>query len=430
MSVKLFSLYDDSENSDMLQEIITEAGGMIHGEGNTSEFNAIVCDTRGLEDVDKLTLLHTYLNPVLPQLSKNGRILMLAEDDRLAHNIPAAAFATAVGGFAKSMAHELGAKGITSNTLHLPSDMSLSPSANHCGALQFLLSNRASFVTGQALQMNSTCNTSNRDAPPVGESPSPTRVQAAARFSVAGKRVVVTGAARGIGEYTARLYAAEGAQVLVVDHPAMEDHIKQLAEDIGGSFLSLDVTDMESPTKLHSAIGNAFGDNRLDIMVHNAGITRDKTFSKMKEDNFRSVIDVNLGSIIRLDKMLLSHSKGVMQKGSRLVYLSSIAGIAGGFGQTNYACSKAGVMGYVSALSRETGIRGIGVNAVAPGFIETEMTAAIPFLVRNVGRRMNAMQQGGLPADIAEAVLFLSSQAAEGLNGHTLRVCGLHRVGA
>ena len=87
-------------------------------------------------------------------------------------------------------------------------------------------------------------------------------------------------------------------------------------------------------------------------------------------------------------------------------------------------------MGYVNALARVTGKRGIGVNAVAPGFIETEMTAAIPFLIRNVGRRMNAMQQGGLPADIAEAILFLSSPASQGLNGYTLRVCGLHRVGA
>ena len=147
--MKLFSLYDDKENMDMLEGVITNAGGVVHNGGHTDKFNAIVCDTRGLEDVDKLTLLHTHLNPVLPQLAKNGRILMLAEDGHIAHSVPATAFARAVGGFAKSIAHELGGKGITANTLHIPSDIILSPSSNHCGVLQFLLSNRASFITGQ-----------------------------------------------------------------------------------------------------------------------------------------------------------------------------------------------------------------------------------------------------------------------------------------
>ena len=150
----------------------------------------------------------------------------------------------------------------------------------------------------------------------------------------------------------------------------------------------------------------------------------------MSEDQFRTVLDVNLASIIRIDDLLLCHKKGVIGSGGRLVYLSSIAGIAGGFGQTNYSCSKAGVVGYVASRAAEVSSRGIGINAIAPGFIETEMTKAVPFFIRNVGRRMNALNQGGYPADIAEAALFLSSSASKSLNGVTIRVCGKHRVGA
>lgn len=208
-----------------------------------------------------------------------------------------------------------------------------------------------------------------------------------------------------------------------------------IQSELGGKYLPMDVTNERSPELLHQSISESFqptssNGSLLDIVVHNAGITRDKTFNKMKEDQFRSVIDVNLASILRLDEMLLCRKNLIMGHGSRLVYLSSIAGIAGGFGQTNYACSKAGVVGYVASRAKEVAAWGIGVNAIAPGFIETEMTKAIPFAIRNVGRRMNALNQGGYPADIAEAAVFLSSPASEALNGVTMRVCGKHRVGA
>ena len=124
--------------------------------------------------------------------------------------------------------------------------------------------------------------------------------------------------------------------------------------------------------------------------------------------------------------MLFQHS---LRPGSKSVYLSSTSGLAGNFGQSNYSCSKAGIIGYVEALGASVDHHGIGVNAIAPGFIETEMTKKIPFVTRNVGRHMNALLQGGYPIDIAEAALFLSSPAAVGVNGNTLRVCGLHVVG-
>jgi 3-oxoacyl-[acyl-carrier protein] reductase len=208
---------------------------------------------------------------------------------------------------------------------------------------------------------------------------------------------------------------------------------------LGGSYLALDVTNEQSPDLLYESITKSFqpsaasagaSGSLVDAVVHNAGITRDKTFKGMSEDQFRTVLDVNLASIMRLDEMLLCRSRHVIGSGGRLVYLSSIAGIAGGFGQTNYSCSKAGVVGYVAARAADVSPWGIGVNAIAPGFIETEMTKAIPFAIRNIGRRMNALNQGGYPADIAEAALFLSSSASSALNGVTVRVCGKHRVGA
>lgn len=211
--------------------------------------------------------------------------------------------------------------------------------------------------------------------------------------------------------------------------------IPSLQTELGGSYLSLDVTNPKSPELLYDSVQAKFGSSstnqtKLDIVVHNAGITRDKTFNKMSPEQFKSVLDVNLSSIMRMDDLLMCHKKGVVGSGSRLVYLSSIAGIAGAFGQTNYSCSKAGVVGYVASKAAEMSSRGIGINAIAPGFIETEMTKAIPFLIRNVGRRLNALNQGGYPADIAEAALFLSSPASQALNGCTIRVCGKHRVGA
>ena len=148
INVKIFSLYEDKETADMLEEIITEGGGVVH-DGGDRKIDAVVCDTRGLDSAEKLTLLYTHLNPVLPKLSKNGRVLMLAGDSQIRHNPVAAAFATAVGGFAKSVAHEAGFKGITANSLHIPSSTVLSPSSNDCGVVQFLLSKRASFITGQ-----------------------------------------------------------------------------------------------------------------------------------------------------------------------------------------------------------------------------------------------------------------------------------------
>ncbi len=235
--------------------------------------------------------------------------------------------------------------------------------------------------------------------------------------------VLVTGAARGIGEATARRLAAEGATVVALDRPG-EDTLGPLAAELGGVALALDITDDDAPARIAAALAELGG---AYAVVHNAGITRDKTLGRMDAARWDGLMDVNLGAIVRIQAAL---EEGPLLDGGRVVLLSSIAGLAGNPGQTNYAASKAAVAGLARALGPALGPRGIAVNAVAPGFIETRMTAAIPFATREAGRRLSNLNQGGLPSDVAEVVAFLASPFAVGLTGSVLRVCGGSLIGA
>ena len=162
--------------------------------------------------------------------------------------------------------------------------------------------------------------------------------------------------------------------------------------------------------------------------MHNAGITRDKTLANMDESKWGSVLAVNLASQLAMNRQLLD--SGVLGSTPHVVSLASTSGIAGNRGQTNYAASKAGIIGMVSAMAQEFQKAGGTINAVAPGFIETDMTKAMPTVTREVARRLNSLQQGGRPEDVAQAVGFLVSDAAGCINGQTLRVCGQSMVGA
>jgi 3-oxoacyl-[acyl-carrier protein] reductase len=166
----------------------------------------------------------------------------------------------------------------------------------------------------------------------------------------------------------------------------------------------------------------------VDIVVHNAGITKDKTIAKMTGSAWQSVIDINLCAQERIDDALLA--AGILRDGGRIVGVSSISGIAGNPGQTNYATSKAGVIGRVQSMAKILAARGITINAVAPGFIETHMTVRIPLGLREAGRRMNSLSQGGLPVDVAETVAWLASPASSGITGNVVRVCGQSLIGA
>jgi 3-oxoacyl-[acyl-carrier protein] reductase len=163
-------------------------------------------------------------------------------------------------------------------------------------------------------------------------------------------------------------------------------------------------------------------------VVHNAGITRDKTIANMTPAMWSAVINVNLSTQERINDALVE--AGALKSGARIVCVSSISGIAGNYGQTNYALSKAGVIGMVKSLAPSLAQQGITINAVAPGFIETRMTAAVPLAMREAGRRLNSMGQGGQPLDVAETIAWFASPASGGLTANIVRVCGQSLLGA
>jgi 3-oxoacyl-[acyl-carrier protein] reductase len=236
----------------------------------------------------------------------------------------------------------------------------------------------------------------------------------------------VTGAARGIGEAIAETLADQGAEVLCIDVPPAGEALSRVANRIGGTALALDITDAGAPQRLADHIRERGG--RMDTFVHNAGITRDRTIARMPPESWDAVLDVNLSSQERINEALLD--EGLIGEGGRIVSVSSVSGIAGNRGQTNYATSKAGVIGMVRALAPRMRERGATINAVAPGFIETQMTAAMPVGTREAGRRMNSLLQGGQPVDVAETIAWLVSPASGGVNGNVVRVCGQQLLGA
>ncbi|RME20623.1 MAG: SDR family oxidoreductase [Deltaproteobacteria bacterium] len=185
----------------------------------------------------------------------------------------------------------------------------------------------------------------------------------------------------------------------------------------------VDLAAGDAPDRVAGFFADSFGG--VDVVVHNAGVTRDKTLGGMDEARWGLTIDVNLRAVLRLHRAL----DPLLRTHGRVVCLSSIAGLAGNVGQTNYATSKAGIVGFVEGAAPALGRRGIALNAVAPGFIETRLTAAIPVATREAARRLSNLSQGGLPADVAEAITFLCSPGAAALSGQVLRVCGGSLVG-
>jgi 3-oxoacyl-[acyl-carrier protein] reductase len=344
----------------------------------------------------------------LRDLGAGGRILTLSRPASDASTPAQAAARQGIDGFLRSLAKELRA-GATGNGVLLAGEVdTTSPST--LGAIRFFLSGRSAFVDGQFLTVSTTAG----ELPPDSDRP------------LAGRVAVVTGAARGIGAAIATTLHRDGATLVLVDIPAAGDHLAQVANEVRGTALQLDISKEDAGQRILEHAVQRHG--RLDVMVHNAGITRDKLLANMDQSRWNSVIDINIAAQLRINEALLASEH--FRSSTRIVSVASTSGIAGNRGQTNYAASKGGVMGMVRATAPLIAAAGGTVNAVAPGFIETEMTARVPFALRELGRRLNSLQQGGLPSDVAETIAFLASSSAGGINGEVLRVCGQNLVGA
>ena len=381
---------------------LVEPGDAPEGE----RIDAIVFDGTALDTPEDLHQLYAFLHPWIRRLNRSGRVVVVGRPAADAKKPTRAATRAALEGFTRSLAKEIGSNGSIANSVFVEegAEERLGP------VLRFLLSPRAAFISCQPFHVTKLAK---------GE-------EAPESHVLGGKVALVTGAARGIGEATAELLAAEGAHVVCLDRPADDGPCSKVAQRVGGSALLVDITDVDAPDRIAADLKERFGG--VDVIVHNAGVTRDKTLGRMKPDAWDMAVDINLGAVVRITDRLLQD--GTLREGGRIICLSSVSGIAGNRGQTNYSAGKAGIVGFVEALAPKVAKKGITVNAIAPGFIETRLTNAMPVAIREVARRMSAVGQGGKPEDVGQAITFLSTPGAVGLTGETVRVCGGALVGA
>lgn len=369
-----------------------------------AKIGAVLVDASQAATVDQLEQVRAVLRPAMRGLEPSGRVIIVAADPATASSVEQAAVRQALDGIMRSVGKELRA-GATANLVQVAD--STTP-AQLGEVLQFLLSGRSAYVDGQPLVLADVATT-----------PAPE-----------GRIVVVTGAARGIGAAIARRFAADGARVVVVDVPMAGEALAGVANELHGTALQLDITVPDAGARIAEHVAQRYGEGaRIGALVHCAGILRDRMLANLDEVRWASVLQVNLAAQLRMNEVLLDPSvAGGLADGARIVAVASTSGWAGNKGQTNYAASKAGVMGMVRALAPSVAERGIVVNGVAPGFIETDMTASIPVIDREIFRRSSSLLQGGKPADVAEAIVFLADPETP-MNGQVVRVCGQLIVG-
>ncbi|SCC71655.1 3-oxoacyl-ACP reductase [Acinetobacter albensis] len=392
-------------NNAELQQAAAKTGlnlGAFNQGDKESKFKAVIFDASGIQNSEQLNELYQFFNPIARQIQTSGRVVIVGITPETAKTVKQAIAQRALEGFVKSVGKEF-KKGIAAQLVYVDEGAE----ANLESTVRFALSPRSAYVSGQVIRVSKADVADVDWAKPL-----------------AGKTAVVTGASRGIGEAIAHVLARDGAHVICLDVPQQQADLERVAGEIGGSVLAIDITANDAGEKIKAAAAAQSG---LDIIVHNAGITRDKTLANMKPELWDLVININLSAIERVNDYLLENAG--FNKNGRIVCVSSISGIAGNLGQTNYAASKAGVIGLVK-FTASILKNGVTINAVAPGFIETQMTAAIPFAIREAGRRMNSMSQGGLPVDVAETIALFASSASTGLNGNVVRVCGQSLLGA
>jgi 3-oxoacyl-[acyl-carrier protein] reductase len=371
-------------------------------------FKALVFDATGISSSEELRAAYEFFHPTIRRVRNSGRIVVLGTPPGNTGSPQEAIAQRALEGFSRSVAKEV-KRGATAQLVHV------APGAEGLieSTLRFLLSPKSAYVSGQVIDI----------APPQTELPTDDLEW---ESPLAEKVALVTGASRGIGRSIAETLARDGAHVVVLDIPSQADDLAIVAAEIGGSTLALDITAADAPTRITEYFQTEHGG--VDIVVHNAGVTRDKTLGRMSEEQWDMLMEVNLNAEQRIDHELFE--RGVVRQNGRIICVSSISAIAGNAGQTNYSTSKAGVIGMVQAYAPILSESGQTVNAVAPGFIETQMTAAMPIGLREAGRRMNSMSQGGLPIDVAETIAWFANPASAGVNGNIVRVCGQSLLGA
>jgi 3-oxoacyl-[acyl-carrier protein] reductase len=369
-------------------------------------FKALVFDATGIGSSEELEQAWGFFHPSIRRVLPSGRVIVLGTPPEDTDRPEAAIAQRALEGLVRAIGKEV-KKGATAQLLYVRPKAESQLDAT----VRFFLSPKSAFVSGQVVRIGP-------GAAPAGkvdwDSP------------LNGKVALVTGAARGIGAAIAEVLARDGAHVIGLDVAPMADELATVTGRIGGSFLAADITDDDAPATITTRLLNEHGG--VDVVVHNAGITRDKTLGRMTRDQWSKVIAINLTAPERIDRELFG--RDAVRRNGRIVGVSSISGIAGNAGQTNYSTSKAGVIGFVQAWAPELAKRGVTINAVAPGFIETKMTAAMPIAIREAGRRMNSVSQGGLPIDVAETVAWFAHPGSAGVTGNVVRVCGQSLLGA
>ena len=368
------------------------------------KFSALVFDATGMKDTTDLKAVYDFFHPTIRKLAGNGRVLVIGQDPSTCRQPAKAAAHQALEGFVRSVGKEVGKKGATANLLWI------APGAEQQleSSIRFFLSPRSAYVSGQVTRISkgATAHASNPVAP------------------LAGKIALVTGASRGIGASIAETLSRDGATVIGLDIPPALEDLQKVMTPIKGKAMACDITDEKAPKQIADFVKEHF--EGIDLVIHNAGITRDKTLGNMPEHFWDMTIAVNLTAEELIDEELMHQE--LLRENGRIVCISSISGIAGNFGQTNYSTAKCGVIGYVEAMAKQVK-NGVTINAIAPGFIETQMTAAMPITIREAGRRMNSLSQGGLPVDVAEAIAWYCNPASNGVNGNVVRVCGQSLIG-
>lgn len=376
---------------------------------STPSVGALVFDATQLNDFNQTFNLYDFIHNNIAKLDANGRVIILGTSPERCDPSEKnkAIVQRGLIGFMKSLAKEL-RQGSTCQLVYISEKIQRADDIR--STLKYLLSGKSAYTHGQVITVSEP-DTSSDTKKKASEPSAPL--------------AVVTGAARGIGAEIARILHRDGFRLLLLDVPAMEDKLKEKAAELSAYVLCVDITEdiaAESIFKVTQELGG------IDVLVHNAGVIRDKLIYNMTPEQWEIVVKVNIEAPISITDYLLE--KEAINSYGRIISISSISGISGVKGQTNYSFTKAAVIGFVESYAERLAHKNITINAVAPGYIETDMTATIPAVNREMIRFLATLQQGGKPVDIAEAVAYFADPRSGGVTGNVLRVCGQNIVGA